>query len=52
MTNAIQCITCNFYNKSQYQELAKLSTGQNIVIEGIFKGIIMSVRFEDCEIIK
>lgn len=39
------------FDKSQSQELAKLSTGQNIVIEGIFKGIITSVRFDNCKII-
>ena len=44
-------VDCAF-DKSQSQEIAKLSIGQNIVIEGIFKGIILSVRFEDCKIIK
>ena len=44
----VECI----FDKSQISELAKLSLGQKVEIDCTFKGIITSVRFENCNILK
>src|ERR1035437_1944463 len=39
------------FDKSQIENLARLTTGQKVVIDCEFRGIVTDVRFYDCKII-
>ncbi|MDO9628998.1 MAG: hypothetical protein Q7I99_03770 [Acholeplasmataceae bacterium] len=45
---SVECV----FDKSQIDELANLTPGQRVVIDCIFSGIIMTVRFHNCKIVK
>ena len=44
----VECV----FDKSQLNELAKLSVAQKVEINCVFKGIIMSARFENSKIVE
>ncbi len=45
---AVDCV----FDKSKTSELAKLSIAQKVEIDCVFKGILISARFENCKITK
>lgn len=45
---AVECV----FDKRDTKELANLSIAQDIVIDCVFRGILISARFEDCKIVK
>lgn len=45
---AVECV----FSETDTKELANLSIAQTVVIDCVFRGILISARFEDCKIVK